>query len=353
MNILRVYPFLPPLAGGMEKHIMRLTQEQRRQGHQVTVAYSKGNKTSKEDIRLLPNIPLKSIKPQFIRDILFYLNLIFFLVKSQKKYDVIHIHGAWSAFFFGNLIKKICSAKKLIGSIHDGIRCSIFWVKIYKYIFRKYTFIYCTGNKDAKFLTKIVSIPVYWRSSGVDELFYSVDKNVIKDIDIISVGSFVARKNHLLILKIAKELPQFTFSFVGEGPLFSQIKNTVIEENISNVSFYGNLGYSEVAKTLERSKIFLMTSFSEGTPTALLESMASGCTVITSNSNDFSQVFIDKESGFVIDGFQVDYYVNLIASLLSEPANLEDISTAAVKASKNYSWSRVAEDISNRMIKSD
>jgi glycosyltransferase involved in cell wall biosynthesis len=333
----------------MEKHIMRLSQEQRNKGHEVSIAYNSGNSTSEDDIHIKSRLKLKGMRPQSLRDAIFYLSLIFHVVRNKLEFDVVHIHGAWSAFIFGPVITKFCRGKVLVGSVHDGINKGRFWQLIYTTILNKFNFIYSTGNKDAEFLDSIIEAKVYWRSSGIDKNFFLNENGNVRDIDVISVGSFVQRKNQLLILEIAKKMPDLNFTLVGDGPLFDTIKALSEKDNILNVQFLGSLSYEEVALVLKRSKIFLMTSFSEGTPTALLESMAAGNVVVTSNSNDFSSVIEDATSGYIIDNFDTSNYVKVVNELIDEPDKWSRMSKNNTNDAKLFSWPQVESDITKWM----
>jgi glycosyltransferase involved in cell wall biosynthesis len=334
----------------MEKHVMRLSQEQRKQGHEVSIAYNTGHLTSEDDIHIKSRFKLKGMRPQSLRDAIFYLSLILHIVRNKLEFDVVHIHGAWSAFIFGPLITKICRAKVLVGSVHDGINKGRFWQLIYTTILNKFNFMYSTGNKDAEFLDSIIESKVYWRSSGIDNNFFLNENGNVRDLDVISVGSFVQRKNQLLILEIAKKMPCLNFTLVGEGPLFDTLKALSERDNIFNVHFLGSLSYEEVALVLKRSKVFLMTSFSEGTPTALLESMAAGNVVVTSNSNDFSSVIEDGTSGYIIDNFDANNYVTVVNRLINDPDKLLRMSKRNSGEAKQFSWSQVENDITKWMI---
>lgn len=349
MKILRVYLYLPPNPGGMEKHIMRLSQEQIKQSHEVTIAFSSGEATSDNDVHIKSCFDLKKVRPQFIRDALFFLGVIKYFWIKKSAYDVVHIHGDWSSFFFGHILKRVCSGKVLVGSVHDSVKRGFFWRIVYRGILKKYSFLYCSGNGDAKYLNTLLAPKVYWRPSGIDELFLEPRIAGNKEIDVINIGTFSHRKNHKLMLTIASLLPNVNFVFVGDGPLLSAMKEFAKFKNLQNVQFLGRLDYETVSSLMQQSKIFLMTSFSEGTPTTFLESMASGNAVISSKSNDFSNVIENEISGYILDGFVAEDYALKINNLLRDPNKLATMSTYNAKYARKYSWSEVAMEISSWM----
>lgn len=348
MKILRVYEFLPPNPGGMEKHILRLSQEQCSQGHDVFIAFNSGKYPEPYSIKILKKIRLRSIRPLFLRNFIFYFLLIIELKKRNLKFDVIHLHGDWGSFIYGRILKLICESNVLIGSIHDRIKLGKFWKLVYRISLYKFDFVYTTGKREFLSLSKTISSPVFWQNSGIDDLFYYKNLNNFsqRDIDICSTGSFLPKKNWRIQIEIAKQMPNLNFCFIGDGPLLNEFKKICKEAKIKNVEFTGNLAPNKVAEYLRRSKIFLMTSYYEGTPTALLEAIASGCIPIVSKSNDYSEI-IPIEAGLIIDTFQSKEFIQAIELSLN-PQKLNAINPEMICANAiRYSWRQVASNISN------
>ena len=71
MKILRIYTKLPPLKGGMEKHIYNLTKLQIRDNHFVKVFFNDGEEISQNDEKIC-KLKLHRLKPQIIGFFIFY-----------------------------------------------------------------------------------------------------------------------------------------------------------------------------------------------------------------------------------------------------------------------------------------
>ncbi len=352
MRILRIYPFIPPLTGGMENHVYKLTAEQRAAGCNVSLFFNGGERQNEDDVKILPYLNLRKIKPALLRDLVFYMPVFFVLLKAQKKYDVVHIHGDWSAFLWGKAIKKITKANALTGSIHGALKRGKFWSFVYKKILSQYTFIYCTGKNEYNQLHKLIksSAPIYWQPSGIESYFFD-ESEYGKSIDVVHIGSFLPVKNHKFILEIAAKLPGVTFSLIGDGPIKAEIEEICKCRKIKNVDFHGNRKKEEIPSILQRSKIFLLCSFSEGTPTALLEAMASGNILITSSSNDFSDFLKHNENAFIFDEFDIEQWVETIRSSLKNFTSYERVLINNKKISKKFSWEIAARKITQLMSK--
>jgi len=107
--------------------------------------------------------------------------------------------------------------------------------------------------------------------------FLSTDKVVCH------VGRFSRQKNHKRIIEILNKMterePDIKAILIGDGPLFSTIKNKAKSENIK---FLGSR--TDVHELLNAADVFLMPSFHEGLGIVLIEAQASGLFSIASNN---------------------------------------------------------------------
>lgn len=345
MKILRCYPFLPPTGGGMENHILLLTLEQKRQGKQVVLAYNQGNSIDKKDQVVTPWLNLRKIRPQFLRDSIFYCCLLWSMARKSRKYDVIHIHGAWSAFIWGNIIAKASKSTVRVASIHGSLKTSLFWQKVYSWCLKSYQVIYCTGSAEAKFLISIGLKQVRWQSSGIRPHFIKNNLSIESRYDVITVGSLVPVKNFDLFLDTAKLAKNYRFAIVGTGPLEKALKIRCQLESINNVAFLGKLEPEKLSETLMASKIFLSTSISEGTPTAILEAMATGRPIIATPANDYTNLIKKKINGYIVD-YSPEIIADTLKKLLENPVEYELMCITNKHQAQIFGWENVAQTIS-------
>lgn len=346
MKILRCYPFLPPTGGGMENHILLLTLEQKRQGKQVVLAYNQGKSIDKKDQAVIPWLNLRKVRPQFLRDSIFYCCLLWNMACKSVKYDVVHIHGAWSAFIWGNIIANVSKSTVRVASIHGSLKTSLFWQKVYRWCLKSYQIIYCTGSAEAKFLISIGLKQVRWQSSGIRPHFIQNDLSIESRYDVITVGSLVPVKNFDLFLDTAKLAKNYRFAIVGAGPLEQTLKTRCQKELINNVFFLGRLEPESLSKVLMASKVFLSTSIAEGTPTAILEAMATGRPILVTPSNDYTNLIKQKVNGYILD-YSAEVIADTLKKLLEDPVEYELMSVANKQQAQIFGWENVAQTISS------
>lgn len=352
MNILRCYLYLPPSKGGMENHVKNLSLQQDYLNN-VTVAFNQGSEINckQKPIRLLSKINLKKIKFGFFRDFLFYFSLFFLLLRRNKNFQVIHIHGDWSAFLCGWVISIFFEIPVKVASVHGKLKENYIFKKLYCKTLKKYSFIYCTGMNQVQYLKKIGVQNVIWQPSGVREDFFERPNNQEKEYDVIAVGSLFKVKNFDLLLDIATLRPNYQFIIVGDGNMKEHLLQRCQAENIINVKFAGYLLDEKLINAYDSSKIFLSTSLTEGTPTSMMEAMVRGLPVITTPSNDYSQIIKQHVNGNIVE-FDKFKIAETIDNILTNEELYISMSQHNKNVAYRFGWENVANNITKLMEES-
>lgn len=107
-----------------------------------------------------------------------------------------------------------------------------------------------------------------------------------EDKTILSVGRLYPQKNHVLLLnafaQVHKKHPKYELKICGKGSEENNLKELASELGIDSfVSFMGEVG--NVKDELKHSSCFVLSSDYEGLPNALMEAMAVGIPVISTD----------------------------------------------------------------------
>ncbi|NNF75996.1 MAG: glycosyltransferase [Flavobacteriaceae bacterium] len=133
-----------------------------------------------------------------------------------------------------------------------------------------------------------------------------------KIFNVINVGSHVFVKNQMMILKAINRLDDtYVLTLLGDGNLTDSMTDFAIDTGISKrLNMRGRVG--NVENYLSESDCFVLSSRTEGFPNVILEAMANGVPVISTNCmsgpleilNDNQPVQIEK-GGFVLARYGV------------------------------------------------
>ncbi len=110
--------------------------------------------------------------------------------------------------------------------------------------------------------------------------------DLLKDIDILGVGSLIPLKQYHLfvevIRKISQYLPDVKAVLCGKGPEERKLKMLIESDRLNeNIGLTGELSHENILAVMRRSKVFLHPSNYEGLSVACLEALSSGCHVIS------------------------------------------------------------------------
>ena len=283
----------------------------------------------------------------------FVLRYMFY--SEKVKPDIIHAHrvelGLFAILFFPKvpLILFIHNAAQDLRSFRKS---SSFWrfipfihaliTKIvYKRAFKIITFSR-VEYKEALRLSNSVSLAQTFYD---DEIFYpnklvisQIKSELSKSIKIAWVGRLEREKNPELALEIAKNLIEMNvdinLEMIGYGSLLTTLQKFIKINNMEkSIRLHGRLEPLLVGHILRQSDLLLQTSKYEGSPTALIEALASGICVVTTNSGDPDKIIIDGENGYVVNSFEsVDF---LLPILQTSNIMRNEIAKSVARRSKN------------------
>jgi len=150
--------------------------------------------------------------------------------------------------------------------------------------------------------------------------------------DVVTVSRLVPYKQpeHLLeiLIRLRERRPGFRALIVGDGPLLEALKAQAAERRIADcVEFKGHV--ENVERYLRESKIFVLTSKSEGLSIAMAEAMAAGAVPVVADVGDLGELVDNGKTGWRISPGGFDEYADRIDSLLRDSAEFRRCSQAA------------------------
>lgn len=121
-------------------------------------------------------------------------------------------------------------------------------------------------------------------------------------IKLISVGGLHPNKNHAaLISALQSSNLDYKLTIVGEGPERANLMHILERAKLTErVKLAGHLDQLELAKQLNSNDVYIHYSKAEGLSRAILEAMACGCPVVTTNVGFIDGVLQNRINACVI-----------------------------------------------------
>jgi len=154
-------------------------------------------------------------------------------------------------------------------------------------------------------------------------------KNFLKSVKkIIFVGRLEPQKNLISLLEAVSTLEEKpALVFIGKG---SQKKNLVdyAKRNHINLTIIGVVSHRKLPGYLRSADLFILPSFTEGHPKALLEAMSCGLPCIGANVDGINDVIIHKKNG-ILTGTTAQEIRKGIKHLLKNKQLIQKLSKSA------------------------
>jgi len=243
--------------------------------------------------------------------------ILFKLVKLLKatQPDLVHTY-LWSANTYGRIAAILSKVPTIIASERNlteiGKDKNIYMICIDRLLALFSNGIICNSNKASESLINNYSFDpekVFTVHNGIDidnflkRTMISSRKKLAQKV-VGTIGRLFPQKNYRLFLDVAKivldrfEDESIKFLIIGEGPLRNEL--VMYSKDLGIGDFLIFTGEREdIPQLLKNMDIFVMTSIYEGLPNAIIEAMASGLPVITTDVGGNGELVIDGETGFL------------------------------------------------------
>jgi len=162
------------------------------------------------------------------------------------------------------------------------------------------------------------------------------------------VRSFAQIYNPIMAVEVLslliKEYPEAQLTMVGpdkDGSL-ERCKDYALSHNLP-VTFTGKLSKDEWVKYSEESDIFINTTNFDNTPVSVIEAMALGLPVISTNVGGMPFLIENNKEGVLVEPNRPEMFVNAILKLLKSQKEANLIILKARDKVKTFDWSIVKE----------
>lgn len=159
---------------------------------------------------------------------------------------------------------------------------------------------------------------------GVDPTLFQIVSHNQPGHRLLYTGRLAAAKGLPILLQSLARLksthPDLVLTIVGDGADRAALEEMTIDlELTGNVKFVGYKSQAEVREAMQQTDVFVLPSFAEGVPVSLMEAMAAGVPVVTTQIAGVSELVENGVSGYLVPPGDVASLADRIQTLLDNP----------------------------------
>lgn len=265
-------------------------------------------------------VHFKGLKDNF-RLITYLISLFFNLIIVIRKYDIeiIHAHSTIPTGLIGVIVAKIIGKSVFItahGMDINNFENHPLFKRLLAFSLNNCSKTIAVSGDLAK---KMISLGISKNKimisrNAVDTDRFKPFKNEalrnihkIKDNDILLlfVGYLDTFKGIFELINafydVNKRNKNSMLMIIGEGPKYDELKKKVFELDLEkSVIFTGKVSPVNVHEYYQSADIFVLPSYTEGIPISILEAMACGLPIVSSDVGGIPEVVKDCENGFLV-----------------------------------------------------
>ena len=262
-----------------------------------------------------------------------------FILKKKDKPDILHLHTPMQfLLLWWAHLSKIKTCLTFHGTDFQRIINS----RIYQYFIKNVDTINCVCLEHKIILEKkFPKASVNYVANGVDESFFNENCIEQRNNQIIAIGTLRWHKGFSDLIDAFSMLKDanndWVLKIIGEGPDKHKLQDQISKLNLKNkVLLTGVKSKQLVEKELSNSKIFVLSSVTEGLPKVLLEGMASGCACIATDVGDCKEVLMSH--GQIVSANNTTELSKALEKYIKNKEALIQSSKRCALRAKEYSW---------------
>jgi len=351
--------------GGAAAILHNLARELESTGHRVSCLFL-------EDLGDFRGVPQRFV------DVVFAWRLARYIGKNGGKFSVVNIHAPWG-FAYGYLRRMSLQndlppyvmtlqaaeeryAHAMRGEARKG-RAPYFrwknrvWHKVYhlacyhrSILSADYSMV--ANREGAAFLQlhhHLDADRVWYIPNGVDAVFFQTRRYDTPPRRLLFVGTWLERKgNHYLVEafeRLASRFPDLRLTVAGclvdEGTVRRSFP-TALQPRVAVVPF---VPAAEMPGVYAEHDLFVFPSLVEGMPLCLLEAMASGMPLVTTDTCGMADVVEDGRNGLLVKPADAASFAESVARLIDCRELRERLGRAAQESMRLYTWDRIASRV--------
>jgi glycosyltransferase involved in cell wall biosynthesis len=356
----------PPRSGGVGYYVYHLSKKLHERGHEITVI-TRGfaGKTARETVNGIEVFRV-SFFPIYPFHVCIHSIFVNELLKSlEPKSTLVHLHTP--------LPPPITTSLPVMTTVHTPMKIDSRYheiLDIYSLAERVQSmFVYPVIESKLLSLSNMITAvsfsvanelkeygldpkQVTVVGNGVDEeTFIPIPQRKCAEKYVLYTGVLRARKGLFDFIECARRVCEVysdvKFVICGTGPFHLRLEERVRRMGLQRrVIFLGYVSRDKLVKTYQNATVHVTPSHYEGLPTVLLEAMACGLPVVTTDVGGSGEVISSGVNGFLVPPKCPQAMAEIVLKLLGDDALRKKTGEAARETiEKCYGWDRITDKV--------
>jgi glycosyltransferase involved in cell wall biosynthesis len=181
-------------------------------------------------------------------------------------------------------------------------------------------------------------IGIIYNGVEINEFKPFTGKSNNKKLTLVSTGRLIERKGYQYLIPALDDL-DVTLWLIGDGNFVSELKKIASDKD---VVFLGKKSHAEIIAYLQKADVFVLPSLNEGMSNSILEAMACGLPIITTDTGGSDELI--RGNGFVVAKQNSEALNKTISKYLNDHELLLSHGNSSRQITKNMIWKNMADN---------
>jgi glycosyltransferase involved in cell wall biosynthesis len=341
--VLKSFP--PDAIGGMETQTKQMATELDDAGHKITVFTKRYGDHDDSDV------PYEVVRVRnwqfnpFVSDLSFLIFALLALFGRRNEFDVLQCMMIYPVGFLGYVLNKLTGIP-YFAWIRGGdyyLMNDVWWKRWMMRRVLADTLVLAQSEEirsDVRDDFDDVDCTIDVLGNAV-----SVPDDTASGEGVLYVGRLAPKKGVEYLIEAISDL-DVHLTIVGDGPEREKLE-TMAAKSRASVTFEGFVDPDAVDDYYRSAGVFVLPSIEgEGMPNVVLEAMAWGLPVVTTNSGGLPTVIDHETTGYLVPMRNPRALANVIKDLTNDPKKRNKIGLQARQhVRKNHSWSANVDEL--------
>lgn len=168
------------------------------------------------------------------------------------------------------------------------------------------------------------------------------------DVSLLYVGRLAEQRGFDVLLPALAMLSsalKWKLTLAGDGPDWPNVAASAARlALIDRIDLRGWQGWSVLPELYRSADVFVLPSYDEGMPAALLEAMATGLPVVSTHVAGRGEAVLHEKTGLLVPPQNTEALADALTQMIADPSRWETFGRAGrARVEFYYSWTKVAE----------